>query len=150
MRGFLIDPAARQITELDYRGGDDPKAICALIGADCLDSGTLGRFAGVLCVAMVADDGLLKPNACFRFEGYLQPLAGKALILGCNNEGRTIACPLTLEQVQSRVHWVDQAHALAKVRADQAISAAYYRSMGCEVETEQGGLVNVITPGGAA
>jgi hypothetical protein len=145
MRAILVDPAARTVTEVDYCGGDDPRHICALIGAESLDSGRLATFDGVQALAFVDDSGLLRSNACFRFEGYAHPLAGKALILGCDRFGNTVACPLTREEVEARIRWVAQAHALAAERAQRAIDAAYYRSMGCEVETDESGLVNVIT-----
>jgi hypothetical protein len=101
MRAILVDPAARTVTEVDYCGGDDPRHICALIGAESLDSGRLATFDGVQALAFVDDSGLLRSNACFRFEGYAHPLAGKALILGCDRFGNTVACPLTREEVES-------------------------------------------------
>lgn len=124
LRAFLIDPEARTITELDYEGGDDPQVICRLIGAKSIDSASLACVDDVVAAAFVDDEGLLNPNACFRFDGYPHPLAGKALILGCNRHGYIVGCPLTLERLTTGIRWVDQALALAKVRADRPLITA--------------------------
>lgn len=147
MRALVVDPAVRTIAEIDHRSGDDARALCKLIGATLLDSGTIGFVGGIAAVAFVDDSGLLKRLPCFRVEGYAHPLAGKALVLGCDRFGQTVECPLTREELESRLRWVDGAHAIASVRAKQAIAAAQHRARGLNVETDEEGLVNVITAG---
>ena len=55
----------------------------------------------------VDDEGLFNnPEGFFQFEGYPQPLAGKGVLLGDDN-GKTIGCPLTPEQVTEFVTFHD-------------------------------------------
>lgn len=146
LHAVLIEPQTRTVRDFDYHGGGDPRAMCAIIGAKTLDTASVFAAHDVLAIAYVDDVGLIQGKPCFRFTGYAHPLAGKTLVLGCDRSGCTVDCPLSAEQFRPRVHWVQSAHALAQERAARAIDAAYYRSMGCEVETEQSGLVNLIAP----
>lgn len=58
----------------------------------------------------VDDEGLLlKENYCFEFtyaNGHVAPLMGKALVLGTDVEGESVAVKSTLEEVASRIKWV--------------------------------------------
>lgn len=52
----------------------------------------------------VDDDGLYKHNdRFFLWKGYPQPLAGRGLILGCDEEGESIAPSVSLEAVRRSV-----------------------------------------------
>lgn len=143
MKAFLVDPAARTVHAVDVT--DDIKAARSLIGVGTVDTALIDRAGAVSVMAIVDDTGLLKSLPCFRFGDYRQPLAGKALLLGCDQYGASVDCPLELGDIEARTQWVDSAHAIAQARANQASSAADYRARGFNVETSESGLVNVIT-----
>lgn len=144
-RAILVDPVSRTITALTL--ANDHKAVQAAIGARCLDTATIARDGRMHVLAVVDDSGLIQGLPCFRFDGYHHPLAGKAVLLGCDRAGETVDCPLDIEAVTARVRWLEAAHALAQTRADIAISAAQHRADGFNVETSADGLSNVITAG---
>jgi hypothetical protein len=78
----------------------------------------------------------LKPLPRFLLCGYARTLAGKAVILGSDLNGRTVECPLTRDEVAARVKWVAHAHALAQERAARALNAAHRRQAGGGLEFE--------------
>lgn len=146
-RAILVDPVARAITALEI--ANDHRAIQAVISADCLASATIerSRDGAPSVMAVVDDSGLIKGLPCFRFSGYRNPLAGRAVLIGCDYAGETVSCPLDIEIAKSRVSWVESAHAVAQARANVAIDAAKHRAAGLTVETSEDGLVNIITAG---
>lgn len=100
---FLIDPFAQTITEVEYRG--EYRHIYELIDADCYDAARINRHGDAL---FVDDEGLFKEEqAFFMHKDYPQPLAGKALLLGCRaSDGETIAPTETLEELTANVRFV--------------------------------------------
>lgn len=108
MRAILIDPFTQTVTETDYNG--DFHHIYSLIGCDTFTVLEVG--AGN--VLYLDDEGLFKDlasQAFFGLSGYPNPLAGKGLILGTNDEGESIATRLTIEQVKRKVVWLGADHA---------------------------------------
>ena len=142
VKAVLIDPGARTVRDLPIPR-DDPAEWNHLIGCDLMHIGR-APIPGVMFA--VDDGGLLKPNACFVLLGYAQPLAGKALLVGCDQWGETIDCPLDADGAAALVvAWVPQETALAQVRTDIALGAAEARAYGLEVKTSPDGLCNVIS-----
>lgn len=105
MRGILIDPKAGTVSETDAYTGDYQQ-IYTIIGAslfDCVrvdDSETM----------FVDDEGLLNGNG--KENGFFYVIgdnpvviAGKALILGTNEEGDSVASKLTIDQVKAMVRF---------------------------------------------
>lgn len=114
MRGILIDPSNKTITEVEYNG--DYRTIAPMIGAA---SGLfdLVRYASNVDV-FVDDEGLLynggNPHGYFRFYNPAMGmdsgvLAGKALMLGNNRDGASCGCRLSLDTVRRNVQWLVQA-----------------------------------------
>lgn len=104
MKAYLIDPFEKQITEVEHNG--DYKQIQEFIEADLFTVVRINDFGDVL---YVDDEGLLKEEgqAFFLFDGYPQPLAGKALVLGTTTEGESdepVTRPPHLDQM---VTWFD-------------------------------------------
>jgi len=102
MQAFLIDPFACTVTAVEYDG--DYHSIYQLIGADLFDAVTVDGCGTTL---FIDDEGLFRE--CQRFfvhAGYPQPLAGKALVLGTDLAGASVAPCATLEQVAAAVRWV--------------------------------------------
>jgi hypothetical protein len=100
MKGILIDPTAKTVTEIK---GDfnQIRAIYAAIDCDTFDCVYLDHDL----VLFVDDNGLLKAGQdFFRYGSYPQPLAGKGLILGMNDAGDSIGVPDDfLGEAQARV-----------------------------------------------
>ena len=100
---FLVDPFTQTINEVQYRG--EYKHIYELIDCDTYDCARINRFGDAL---FVDDDGLYKEaQAFFVHADYPQPLAGKALVLGCDmKDGETIAPTTTLDELREKVMFV--------------------------------------------
>jgi hypothetical protein len=103
MRGILIDPTNKTVSEIDgdftnYRKIQevvgDPFTVIGLGGGETL---------------YLDDEGLLREPIAplFTWVGYRQPLAGKGLILGTDDNGDTIASIMPLAVVQASIRWRD-------------------------------------------
>jgi len=84
---YLIDPVTRTVKEVTYNG--DYNQIYTL--TDC-DTFTCVMFNEHSDTIFVDDEGLFKSDQqFFHVQGYPQPLAGKGLILGTNDEGESVS-----------------------------------------------------------
>ena len=107
MRGILIDPWLKTVTEVDC--GEGIESIYRML------SNPLGPKVDLFTIGMnwrngdtlyVDDEGLLKRGMrLFRIDG--QPLAGNGLILGCDHEGNSKDAELLLVEVQNRVQFTN-------------------------------------------
>ena len=106
MKAYLIDPINKIVSVVDYNG--DYQTINKLINSQRGFDAVYGfRNEDTL---YVDDEGLLrKENYGFEFtydNGHTQPLMGKALVLGTDAEGESVAVKSTLEEVASKVKWI--------------------------------------------
>lgn len=100
MNAYLIDPFARTITEVEHNG--DYREIYKFINASTFDVARLDDGDGMY----IDDEGLFKDEqAFFLHKGYGQPLAGKALVLGCDDEGNSTSPRCTLKDLQQQVQF---------------------------------------------
>jgi hypothetical protein len=54
------------------------------------------------------DEGLLKnPQHFFLLDSYPQPIAGNGLILGCDDEGESVDASISLEELSSRITFMN-------------------------------------------
>jgi hypothetical protein len=103
---YVVDPFACTVTEADHTG--DYRHLYTLLShesmpVDCFTAAYPRNLEGRDCV-FVDDNGLLKPcDRFFTIEGYLQPLAGKGLILGADEEGDTVSPATPIETIRKRV-----------------------------------------------
>jgi hypothetical protein len=98
MKAILINPFDKTITEVDYDG--DFMHIYDLIDAGCFGCARISEGDGIF----IDDDGLLKnPTHFFLHSEYHSPLAGKGLILGCDDQGEAVSCKTTVEEVRAKV-----------------------------------------------
>lgn len=107
MRAILIDPFTETISEVDYDG--DYKSIYRLLSDEkqTVDTFTVVGLSDEETL-FVDDNGLLnEPTHFFIWKGYGQPLAGKGLILGVDEEGDSVATKYTLDYVKPRVLWAN-------------------------------------------
>ena len=95
--GILLDPNTQTIATVNV----PEDGIAATIGADLFDVVRLSEDH----IAFVDDEGLMKPfgPTMVMVKDYPQPLAGKVLVLGTDNEGETLSCKWTVEQVRERL-----------------------------------------------
>lgn len=100
MKAYLIDPTAQTVSQVEYDG--NYKSIYKLI--DC-DTFTTVLLADDNDAIFVDDEGLLKdePGPFFNLKGYPQPLAGKGLVLGADNEGESVEPTATLDQIKDMI-----------------------------------------------
>jgi hypothetical protein len=102
MKAYLIDPYEHTITEVEYSG--DYTDIYKLIDASCFDCVGFNKFKDTL---YIDDEGLYKEHKeFFMIEGYPQPLVGKALVLGTNAHGNSIAPKISLTKLKSMVDFI--------------------------------------------
>lgn len=101
MRGILIDPTSRTVTEVDHK--DDYRDIYRLIEANTFTAISIEDQHTIY----VDDESLLvdEPGPFFKWATYHQPIAGKGLILCTNELGDSKDAELTLEFVQLMVTW---------------------------------------------
>lgn len=101
MKAFLIDPVARTVTPHNVESWRD---IAPALNCDLFDAVYLTPTTTVY----VDDEGLYVPDQhFFMFVNGHQALAGRGLVLGVDPEtGDSIDCPLTLDQIESHLHWL--------------------------------------------
>lgn len=103
MKGILIDPFTETISEIEH--SQDYKEIYRVLSheavkVDCFSVVSLSDTESLF----VDDEGLLKdPKYFFMYDGYPQPLAGKGLILGLDQEGDSISTQFTVEDIKKKV-----------------------------------------------
>lgn len=104
MKAFLIDPRMARIVALDYSGNFED--IYKIIHADTFD---VARFNDQRDGVFVDDEGLLKsPTHFFFIDGNVNLLAGRGLVLGCDEEGETAAPTVTLEWLKDHVGFIER------------------------------------------
>ena len=101
-KAILIDPTNQTITEVEWNG--DFHHIYNLIDCDTYDVARINAEGDGI---FVDDEGLFKEQQAFFWHSdYPQPLAGKGLILGCDEEGESVVPHTTLEEVTNKVRFV--------------------------------------------
>lgn len=107
-KAILIDPFACTVTEVDWNGNIDH--IYELIShesmpVECFDCVSLGN-AGNDAI-FVDDEGLFKDSErFFRYRDINQPMAGKGLILGADDEGESIAPYINVDKVKKAISFL--------------------------------------------
>ena len=106
MKAYLINPFAREVTEVDYDGDFNQIYVFLGDGVRCFTCVTINQEGdGVF----VDDEGLFNgDNEFFSVQGYPEPLAGFGLVLGCDPEGESVAPSLTFEELRDRVKFWDR------------------------------------------
>jgi hypothetical protein len=105
MKAILIDPFNKTVTEVEYSG--NYKHIYELLSHE---THPVDRFEAVYIekgdAIFVDEEGLFKERTeFFVYHGYDQPLAGKGLVLGCDDEGESISPISTLDEIKNKIIW---------------------------------------------
>lgn len=128
MKAILIDPFAREVREIEVAAGID--AIYAAIGAECFC--TVGLPDGD--AIYLDDEGVFRDKQqWFAVGNYPHPLAGKGLILGCDEEGESCDPQVTGELIRAHVHWLTAGEVVAMgrdVKAEMERAAAAQNALG--------------------
>ena len=102
MQAILINPFDKTIEEVEYSG--DWKDISSLLECDIF---TTVYFDNTTDSVFVDDEGLyVEGQAFFTIGDCPQPLAGRGLILGCDDEGDSVDCKTTLEEAKAMVKFL--------------------------------------------
>lgn len=104
VKAILIDPFTMTVTEVEH-DADNYQGIYDLISHETMRVDTFTCAYSKLLkpgdAIFVDDNGLLKPcERFFKYAGYEQPLAGKGLVLGSDNEGDTVAAKSSVDIVR--------------------------------------------------
>jgi len=102
MNAYLIDPKNRTIENVDYSG--DFKQIYELLNCRAFDIVRVYENGDVI---YVDDEGLfVEDQHFFIHRNYPTPLAGKAIVIGTDEEGEDTAPKTSFEDIENDVKWV--------------------------------------------
>lgn len=108
VKAILICPFSRTVTEVQHNA-KNYRHICELLShpehpVDCFTCVSINDVDAIY----VDDNGLMNdPKKFFLWRGYQQPMAGRGLILGTDQDGETIGTGMTVEQVVEKVRFSD-------------------------------------------
>lgn len=110
IKGFLIDPLALRITPIELPNGtprDNLNAMYKAIDCDLVEAVYLNKEQDAV---FVDEEGLLKsPTLFFYIEGTHQPLAGRGVVIGCNEEGESVSVQaVTLDWLRANTAFVNR------------------------------------------
>jgi len=100
-KAILINPTEKTITEVDYDELGSYRQIYEFIDADLFDVVRLDDGDAIY----IDDEGLYTKEDMFLYGDYPQPLAGRGLVLGTDEEGETIAPKISIDTVRQQVRW---------------------------------------------
>lgn len=105
MQALLIDPANQTVTTVELPDtGDKLPAIYKHLQCDTFDAATLPNGDTVY----VDDEGLLKPlQHFFAVRGMPEPFAGRGLVVGTDNRGRSITPTISLQELTEHVKFIE-------------------------------------------
>lgn len=109
VKAILIDPFTQEVKEVEH-DADDYRNIHRLLSTESnkVHSFDVVRIDDTNAI-FLDDNGLYVENQAYvLWDGYHQPLAGKCLILGCDEEGETIGTTLTESEVSAKVRMTDR------------------------------------------
>lgn len=102
MKAIMIDPFTQTIEEVEYSG--NYKDLYDLLGCHLFTTVYLDDMN--LDTLYVDDEGLYVENQMFfKIAGFPQPLAGRGILLGTDDEGDSISCESTVEGIKALVEW---------------------------------------------
>jgi hypothetical protein len=117
MKGILIDPKNKSITEVEH--DDSLQDIYMHTDCDCI---TTVRIDGRDTI-YVDDNGLFRnPQHFFTFRHYPSPLAGKGLVLGADQAGESISPEhTTIESLEADIRWITREGAITLAKRDDEV-----------------------------
>ena len=105
MRGILINPSEKSITEVEVTDNNHK----TLMNCDLMDAIRLSPSETMY----VDDEGLMDASKrFFKFQGYIQPIAGSGLILACDSEGYDQPTGIKIETLENAVTFITDKEAV--------------------------------------
>mgnify|MGYP003142038446 CR=1 FL=1 len=108
MTGILIDPFLKKVTNVNVSPIQTLQDMYKHIGCSMVEVVSFGDVNDL----WVDEEGLMKPSGEQRFFkvhnlpfGHHGVIAGRALLLKCDNKGGTTSTSLTIEDVLPRISW---------------------------------------------
>lgn len=102
MKAYLIDPDRRSIATVTVQHETLIHDLKRLTGAECLDQ---GRISANGDQAWVSDTGLLDGLTRFSVASRGMPLAGKAIVIGCDRYGEAQDPAMTIDDLKQLVRF---------------------------------------------
>lgn len=129
MKAYLIDPAARTVSEVEYSGDyhqittyiaggfDDCRLFTAVYSAILKEDGSFDPAKAY--DVFVDDEGLINgnPHGWFMLAGYEGLLRGRGLVLGHDGMGESIEPPVTLAELTKAVSFPTEAQVWRMIEA---------------------------------
>lgn len=104
LRGVLIDPIAKTVSEIEIDNNSLETIRKHVLGNT--QGGFLTHVRGPDCFVWLDDEGLFKPNQhFFKWSWHTQPLAGKGVVIGYDQQGNDVDCPLSVTDIQGAVRF---------------------------------------------
>ena len=108
IKGFFIDPVAMTVSQIELPNGtprDNLNAMYRMINCELVEAVYLNKEQDAV---FVDEEGLLKgPTHFFYIEGTHQPLAGRGVVIGCDEEGKSVSVQaVTLEWLRANTAFV--------------------------------------------
>lgn len=101
MRAYLIDPFAKEVSEVNYTG--DYKNINEHIQAPMFCVVDIDNDGDSI---FIDDEGLyVEEQEFFWFDGYPQMLAGRGLVLGTDKEGESVEPKCSIDWLRERIRF---------------------------------------------
>lgn len=102
MKAILINAETRSFSTVEIKSWKD---IAPAIGAELFEIVTIEQNDALY----VDEEGLMKPQDNFiLYDGYPQPLAGNALVLGTDDEGESTDPKNTLEFLKGKIRFMNR------------------------------------------
>jgi hypothetical protein len=118
MKAILIDSVNKTVTELNL----DPQKNMLTQWYKALDVNMVevAHYITDHDSILVDEEGLFKPcDHFFVYEGAHQPFAGKGLVVGVNEDGETVACDITVKEVESKVKFMSRNEVIKLLESSQ-------------------------------
>jgi hypothetical protein len=111
VRAVLIDPFECAVTEVTI-DGDDYTTIAPLLSHPTIRVDYFQKVSSLNLAGRdslyVDEEGMLKaPQRFFIIMGFPQPIAGKGLVTGCDEDGRAIAATSDTALISGAVYFVE-------------------------------------------
>lgn len=104
IKAILIDPVAKLVTEVMVE--NELEAFYRILHCGTIEAAYPEWMEGYNHL-YVDEEGLFKEGQVFfRILGVSQPLAGRALVVGGNEDGDTVDATTTLSEVLAAVRWI--------------------------------------------
>jgi len=107
MKAILINVVEKKVQKIDIDEFNLQNSLYGFIGNGCSYIATPVRYDNG-DVMFIDDEGYLHENLLggFYYPDYRTPICGNAVIIGENDEGDSMDCRSTLEEIEQNLKWL--------------------------------------------